>query len=155
MRYYHRFVVAAPLEAVREFHTRSASMGAITPPPVIAQVHRAPAVLREGDEMEFTLWLGPLPLRWLARIDQVTPTGFLDRMLKGPFRRWDHQHTYVPIDANRSEVIDSLDIELSANPLWRLVGRGMVLNLPILFAYRGWKTRRLLEQHSTPSWATR
>ncbi len=31
---------------------------------------------------------------------------------------------------------------------WRLVGMGMWLNLPILFAYRGWKTRQLLE----PSW---
>ncbi|MEZ4584038.1 MAG: hypothetical protein R3A10_20780 [Caldilineaceae bacterium] len=62
-------------------------MGAITPPPVIVRVHRAPELLGEGDEMDFTMWLGPLPIRWLARIEQVTPVTFVDRQLRGPFAR--------------------------------------------------------------------
>ncbi len=32
------------------------------------------------------------------------------------------------------------------HPLWGPVGLGMSLNLPVLFAYRQWQTRRLLDQ---------
>ena len=74
MIYNHRFEVRAPLAAVRDFHNQSASMGAITPPPVIVKVHQAPAILGEGDKMDFTMWLGPLPIRWVARIEDVSAT---------------------------------------------------------------------------------
>ena len=70
MKYTHRFRVEAPLPAVAEFHSRSASMPAITPPPMIVRVHAAPAVLAEGDTMDFTLWAGPIPVRWVARIEE-------------------------------------------------------------------------------------
>jgi ligand-binding SRPBCC domain-containing protein len=121
-------------------------MGAITPPPVIVQVHSAPPVLSEGDRMEFTLWLGPLPVRWLAGIEQVTNISFLDRQIAGPFRRWEHLHTYLPVGPAETSVIDEVTVELADNWFWRLFGLGMWLNLPVLFAFRGWKTRQLLER---------
>ncbi|MGL4648049.1 MAG: SRPBCC family protein, partial [Caldilineaceae bacterium] len=145
MKYHHRFVVNAPLSVVRDFHRQSASMGAITPPPVIVRVHEAPALLGEGDEMAFTMWMGPLPIRWRARIHDVAPYGFRDTLVQGPFTRWSHEHTFVPVDANRTEVFDTLDIELTPYPFWHLVGRMMTLNLPVLFAYRQWRTKRLLD----------
>ena len=144
--YRHRFNVRAPLAQVAEFHAQSASMGAITPPPIIAQIQRAPARLAEGDEMEFTLWLGPLPLRWLARIEDVSPTGFVDRQVRGPFAEWRHRHSYNELPDGGTEVLDEITVTPQAHPFWGLVGRLMWLNLPILFAYRGWKTRRILEQ---------
>lgn len=145
MRYQHRFVVNAPLERVREFHSRSSGMGALTPPPVFVQMHRAPERLAEGDEMEFTLWLGPLPVHWLARMSDVTPTGFLDTQVRGPFARWEHRHTFAVVDADRSEVIDTLEVVPGGNIFRRAVGWSMALSLPLLFAFRQWKTRRLLE----------
>ena len=75
MIYRHRFRVSAPLEAVSAFHSRSAAMAAITPPPLIVQIHQAPRVLADGDEMAFSLWLGPLPLSWRARIEGVPVAG--------------------------------------------------------------------------------
>lgn len=147
MHYRHTFRVNAPLAKVADFHAQSASMGAITPPPVIVRVHHAPPRLNEGDEMDFTLWLGPLPIHWLARIEDVSPTGFVDRQLRGPFGRWVHRHTFVPVNENTTEVIDEIDLSLRAHPWWGLIGLGMWLNLPILFAYRSWQTRRLLSKH--------
>ena len=146
MHYHHRFTVAAPLAAVREFHERSSSMGAITPPPVIVSIHAAPAVLAEGDRMDFTMWLGPLPIRWLAAIEQVTPISFVDRQLHGPFEKWVHHHTFTPIDEQTTTVIDDVEAQVSRHWFWRLVGMGMWLNLPVLFAFRQWKTKRLLER---------
>ena len=94
MIYYHRFRVRASLARVAEFHSHAASMPAITPPPIIVQVHHAPPILANGDEMDFTMWLGPLPVHWLARIEAVSPAGFSDRQLRGPFAEWVHRHTH-------------------------------------------------------------
>lgn len=146
LKYRHTFQVRAPLADVAEFHRRSAGMGAITPPPVIARLHRAPARLEEGDEMDFTLWLGPLPLRWLARIENVSLAGFTDRQLRGPFKHWAHRHAFVAVDETTSQVVDEIEASLRKHLLWGLVGLGMWLSLPLLFAYRGWKTRQLLER---------
>ena len=146
MIYRHSFEVAAPQSNVADFHRNSDSMGAITPPPVIVRVHRAPERLSEGDTMDFTMWLGPLPIHWVARIEQTTPVSFVDRQVTGPFGSWRHLHTYVAQDPGKTLVIDQVEAELSDHWWWKLVGMGMWLNLPILFAYRGWKTRRLLER---------
>lgn len=144
MKYRHTFVVKAPIETVTNFHKQAESMAAITPPPVYIQMHQAPSPLTEGAEIEFTLWL-PLPVRWLARIEDVTPTGFTDRQLRGPFRAWIHRHTFVARDENTTEVIDEIEGQIRPHPLWGAIGWGMWLNLPLLFTYRAWKTRRLLE----------
>jgi ligand-binding SRPBCC domain-containing protein len=146
MIYRHSFEVAAPQSVVADFHCNSDSMGAITPPPVIVRVHNAPEQLSEGDEMDFTMWLGPLPIHWVARIEQTTPVSFVDRQISGPFASWRHLHTYVAHGPEKTLVIDQVEAELSDNWWWKMVGTGMWLNLPILFAYRGWKTRRLLER---------
>lgn len=146
MRYQHRFTVKAPLADVAAFHSRSASMGAITPPPIVVRVHAAPAQLTEGDSMDFTLWLGPLPVRWVARIEQTSATRFVDRQMRGPFAQWEHHHTFVPVDAGQTEVIDQVTAHLHKNWFWKLVGASMWIGLPALFAYRAWKTRRLLSR---------
>jgi ligand-binding SRPBCC domain-containing protein len=151
MKYVHRFQVSAPLAAVAEFHRQAASMGAITPPPIVVEVHRAPAQLGEGDEMEFTLWMGPLPIRWLAVIEHTSPTSFMDRQLRGPFDRWVHRHTFVPLADGRTEVLDEVEARPASHWFWRLLGMGMWVNLPILFAYRAWKTKQLLEAAHRPA----
>ncbi|HXF61290.1 MAG TPA: hypothetical protein VNK95_06720 [Caldilineaceae bacterium] len=145
MRYTHRFTVRAPLAKVAAFHRRAASMAAITPPPIIVQMHRAPVELADGAEVAFTLWLGPLPLRWQALMDQVSDHGFRDRMLSGPFASWVHQHRFIPLDGQTTEVVDEIEASLPAGFSRRVVALGMWLGMPLLFAYRAWRTRRLLE----------
>jgi ligand-binding SRPBCC domain-containing protein len=120
-------------------------MPAITPPPIIVRVHRAPARLGEGDEMDFTLWAGPLPLRWLARIEDASPAGFTDRQLRGPFAAWAHRHTFVRVTDEITEVVDQVAAQIKRHPFWGPVGLLMWAGLPLLFAFRGWQTRRLLE----------
>jgi ligand-binding SRPBCC domain-containing protein len=148
MRFQHRFRARASLAAVAEFHSQTASLAVLTPPPVFVRVHRAPTIQHAGDEVGFTMWFGPLPIRWLAQIDQVWDTGFVDRQVRGPFREWEHRHSFAPVDATTTEVIDEVQAELSSHWLWRIVGGGMWLNLPLLFAYRGGQTRRALESAS-------
>jgi ligand-binding SRPBCC domain-containing protein len=146
MKYKHTFQVKAPLVEVADFHSRAQSMAAITPPPIVVRMNHVPSVLGEGDRMDFTMWMGPLPIRWLAQIENVSPLGFSDRQLSGPFKTWLHRHSFAEVDENITEVIDEITAELRPQFVWGLVGRLMWLGLPLLFAYRGWKTRRLLEK---------
>jgi ligand-binding SRPBCC domain-containing protein len=145
MKYRHQFRVRAPLTAVAEFHTQSASMGAITPPPIIVRITHAPARVMEGDEMAFTMWLGPVPLKWVSHIDNVSGQGFSDRQVNGPFQDWTHRHTFAALSEATTEVRDEVQARLRKHVLWGPLGLAMWLGLPLLFAYRSRQTRRLLE----------
>ena len=146
MLYRHSFTVQAPLSKVASFHAHSRSMGAITPPPVIVRIHSSPGALSEGDEMAFTLWLLFLPIHWVARIQEVSPAGFTDVQVRGPFAAWRHKHSYVQRDDQFTEVQDEVEAALSPNPVKWLIGAGMWLSMPVLFAFRGWKTKKLLQE---------
>jgi ligand-binding SRPBCC domain-containing protein len=145
MKYRHTFEVQAPLAEVVDFHTSAASLKAITPPLIPMQLHHAPQQMGDGDEMAFTMWLGPLPARWEARVEDVSPAGFLDRQLRGPFASWSHRHRFLALDEGWTEVVDEVEARLKPHLLWGAVGLAMWIGLPLLFAYRAWKTRRLLE----------
>ena len=100
--------------------------------------------MADGSISDFTMWLGPVPIRWVAVHSDVSDQqGFTDSQQSGPFGAWVHRHTFRAIDANTTEVVD----EIQAEP-GNLISRFMWLNLPILFAYRGWKTRRVLSMNS-------
>ena len=145
MIYTHHFQVRASLATVAAFHRRSASLAAITPPPILIQMHRAPHLLQAGDSMDFTMWLGPLPVRWLSRIKHAEPTGFIDVQERGPFAMWVHRHIFVEEGEELTGVVDEVFVSLhETNRLWQLIGIAMWLGLPFLFTYRTWQTRRLL-----------
>ncbi len=152
MKFRRTFIVNAPLKTVAAFHAQSASMAAITPPPIIAQIKSAPEILREGDTMAFVLWLGFIPIFWKAKIENVSPNGFTDRQLRGPMAHWTHRHTFKRLSPKRTRVIDEIDASLKKDPLGFLIGGMMWLGLPVLFAFRGRKTKKLLSSPTKSKW---
>ena len=146
MKFTHTFRVRAAQETVAEFHRSAASLRAITPPVIPMRIHAAPPRMNDGDTTDFTMWLGPLPVRWVARVDQISGAGFVDRQEQGPFQLWVHTHRFVAVDATTTDVQDSIEAELGVGFTNRLKSLLMWLGLPFLFAFRGWQTRRLLEK---------
>jgi len=144
MRFSHRFEVAATLEDVGRFHRRGESLAAITPPIVPISGVEAPASIGEGDQMEFTLWFGPLPVRWVARITETGPHGFVDEQIRGPYASWVHRHSFRRTSDGGTEVHDEVQARLKRHPLWSAVGVVMWLGLPLLFRYRAARTRSLI-----------
>ncbi|GAB4280546.1 MAG: hypothetical protein Kow0080_33540 [Candidatus Promineifilaceae bacterium] len=140
MEYIHKFTVDAPLTAVSQFHRDSRALRLLTPPPMWVQFHKVEP-MAEGSTADFTMWLGPLPIRWTAVHTNVTPYSFVDTQQKGPFQFWQHTHTFRTLANGRTEIIDKIEAEPG-----NLISRFMWLTLPILFAWRGWRTRRELSK---------
>lgn len=145
MRYQHEFRLNAPLDQVAAFHGQSANMAAITPPPISVRIHQAPEQLADGSVMNFTLWMGPVPVNWISQIEAVSPNGFIDRQLSGPFKFWLHQHRFTALSDGITLVQDEIQAELKPHPWWGLVGLAMWLGMPVLFYFRARQTRRLLQ----------
>jgi ligand-binding SRPBCC domain-containing protein len=143
----HHFVVRAPLAAVSAFHRDASGLQRLTPPPIVVQFNRVEP-LAEGSLADFTLWLGPFPVRWVAVHSEVDPlSGFTDTQAAGPSRYWRHTHRFEVIDSVHTRV--SEHIEHAHHPGWRgLVSRFLFnsLALRLLFTYRGIITRRALER---------
>ena len=146
MKYERSFTVQAPLEKIIAFHRAASSLKAITPPFFFMSGLQAPPTLKDGDEMGFTLWMGPIPVRWQARIENVSPQGFDDILVKGPFQSWVHAHRFEAISETETRVSDQITFQIRKHLLWGPLGLIMAIGLPILFWYRARKTKTLLEE---------
>ena len=142
----YSFVVDAPLAAVRDFHRDTSALKKLTPPPTIVQL-RSIEPLADGSVSEFTLWVGPLPLRWKAVHRGVSDHGFTDVQATGPAAKWEHTHSFVPLADGRTEIREHIEFEHKPGP------RGLDTrflfsrpNLLFMFGYRRWVTRRALRQ---------
>jgi ligand-binding SRPBCC domain-containing protein len=117
---------------------------------MIMQVHRFEP-LSEGSVSDFTLWLGPVPIHWIAIHSNVDfPRGFTDSQQQGPMKYWSHTHTFSAENERVSRVSEHIEYEhRSGLPglLSRLLFSGPGLHL--LFAYRQMTTRRILRKRGS------
>ena len=140
----YAFTVAAPLAAVRDFHRDTSALKRLTPPPTFVQLH-AIEPLAEGSVSRFTLWVGPLPLRWTAVHRNVSDRGFTDVQAKGPARKWEHTHSFVPLDDRTTEIREHIEFE-HKDGFQGVVTRILFSqpNLWLMFTYRKLVTRWFL-----------
>lgn len=142
--YKHRFGVAAPIESVANFHSDTRALRMLTPMPVQFNMVEP---LSEGSRADFTMWAGPIPIRWVALHSNVSQLhGFEDSQERGPFEFWHHKHTFMAIDDHFSEVIDEIESQFGKGFVNGLISRLMWWSLPLLFSFRGWHTKRELEK---------
>ena len=137
----YAFRVNAPLAAVRDFHRDTSALKRLTPPPTIVQLH-AIEPLGEGLVSKFTLWVGPLPLRWTAVHRDVSDRGFTDVQAAGPAAKWEHTHSFVPVSDDVTEIREHIEYEHKPGPIG-LVTRVLFAkpNLLGMFFYRSLVTR--------------
>lgn len=136
------FVVEAPRSAVAAFHHDARALRRLTPPPMWVQLHEVEP-MGEGSMADFTLWLGPMPIRWVARHTGVGSDGFTDTQVRGPMKRWVHTHRFEALGPDRTLVREHIEYEHpeGARGLWTRALFAQV-GLKGLFTYRKMVTRR-------------
>jgi ligand-binding SRPBCC domain-containing protein len=139
--------VAAPLAEVAAFHHETAVLKQLTPPPIFVQLHEAQP-LADGSISRFTMWFGPLPIRWVAVHSAVDPgRGFVDTQVRGPLKSWRHQHSFEAGENGQTVLRERVAYE--HRPGLAGVFSRVLFNRPalrLLFAYRKWVTRRALSR---------
>ncbi len=148
-----KFNVAAPVTAVSNFHHDTRILKKLSPPPIFVQIHRFEP-LGEGSEAEFTLWFGPLPLRWLAVHSNVSKNGFTDTQQSGPLKSWQHTHRFTAVSPQTTLVHEH--IQYSHKPgLSGLLTRLLFNKAGLygLFTARKWLTRWYISQQQSKTTA--
>ena len=145
-RFRHTFTVNAGISDVAAFHGSTQALKKLSLPLIGIQFHRLEP-LAENSISDFTMWIGPFPVRWVARHEEVIPDrGFVDVQESGPFQIWRHRHSFVSLNDSHTKVIDEIEYEYSRIPWWYFTGHLMAWNLPLTFAYRAWVTRKSLQK---------
>jgi len=123
--------VAAPIDSVARFHAAPRIIRRLTPFVVPMSMHRTDP-LAEGAISEFTLWFGPLPVRWTALHVDVDPrSGFTDLQIAGPFRFWKHTHRYEPAHGGATLIVEHVDYQHAGGRPGRLTR--LLFSRPMLF----------------------
>lgn len=88
--------VQAPLDVVFDFFSHPANLEALTPAHLRFQILTpGPLEMRQGQIIDYRISLRGLPMRWRTRISEYEPPHrFADVQERGPYRLWDHRHTF-------------------------------------------------------------
>ncbi len=149
-----RSIMPAPADELYEYHARPGAFKRLAPPWQKLRVLEQSGDVT-GGRVAFEVRFGPVKRRWTAEMGGSVPgRQFVDRQLDGPFSAWEHTHRFVPVDDERSELIDHIEYRLPAGGITDAVGEGPAgRTLERFFRFRHERTRRDFERHAV--WAGR
>ena len=110
----------------------------LTPPPI---------EVRSGCLIDYRIRLHGIPIRWRTEISSWDPPySFTDRQLSGPYRLWEHFHTFEEV-AGGTLVSDRVRYRALGGKLvnWLFVQS----DLKRIFSYRGMKMREIFASCQT------
>jgi ligand-binding SRPBCC domain-containing protein len=146
LHFKHSSIIDAPVEVVWKFHDRSDILQILTPPWQPIQVICREGGLNEGAITEFRLFVGLLPLTWLARHTEYEEYKlFTDKQITGPFEYWVHRHEFET-ENGKTRLTDNISYSMPGGDAVEFVSGWLVqLQLEAMFRYRHFVTKRECE----------
>jgi ligand-binding SRPBCC domain-containing protein len=140
-------VLPHPRAIVFQFFADAYQLEAITPPWLrFVVLNPPPITMQAGVRIDYRLRLHGLPIRWQSVISAwEPPLRFVDEHLRGPYRRWHHEHRFEPVDGG-TLCRDVVDYEV---PGGRFVDRFFVRrDLREIFRFRQQKLAELFAEQA-------
>jgi ligand-binding SRPBCC domain-containing protein len=80
-----------------QFFADPANLERLTPGWLRFQIlSEAPQPMKEGARLDYRLRIHRVPIKWQSEITAWNPPHrFVDRQTKGPYRFWEHEHTFL------------------------------------------------------------
>ncbi|MBW4556886.1 MAG: cyclase [Trichormus sp. ATA11-4-KO1] len=146
LHFQHSSVINAPPEVVWKFHERPDILQLLNPPWQPVQVVRREGGLEVGAITEFRLFLGPLPLTWLARHTECEQNClFIDEQISGPFESWVHRHEFAP-ENGKTRLTDAVAFSMPGGDTIEFISGWLIkVQLEAMFRYRHHVTKRECE----------
>jgi NADH dehydrogenase len=156
----HRLVasqlVPRPIEEVFAFFSRPENLGRITPPSMGFEFLTDDRDMRDGLVIRYRIrpLLG-IAMTWTTRIAAFEPPHrFRDTQLSGPYRRWEHTHTFETVPGG-TLVHDEIEYEVPFGPLGDLANALLVRSeLQRIFRHRAETIRTVFAASAPPTGLT-
>lgn len=103
-------VVDLPRDEVFPFFADAMQLEKITPPFLnFSVLTQQPIEMAKGLLLDYKLFLHRIPIKWRTEIAAWDPPyRFVDTQLRGPYKRWYHEHTFEELEGNKTLVKDSV-----------------------------------------------
>jgi ligand-binding SRPBCC domain-containing protein len=130
-------LINAPVETVWRFHERPDILQILTPPWQPVQIVRREGGLGVGALSEFRLWIGPIPVQWIAVHTDCQPNQlFVDEQQTGPMDSWRHRHIFEA-QGTKTRLTDAITYALPGGQTLESLLEGWVnTRLSDMFDYR-------------------
>jgi ligand-binding SRPBCC domain-containing protein len=118
----HRSPMSASAETVYAFHAEPGALQFLTPPWEKMEILAITGpISQRGSQVKLRIHLGPLSQTLIAENVAHEPNRmFRDKMIRSPFRFWEHTHLFLSESATTSFLEDRVDYELPLGWLGRL-----------------------------------
>lgn len=148
---HQRAVLPASLDAVCDFFSRAENLGPMTPAGATMRIDTPrPLPTGEGARVEYTLRVGPAPLRWVTEFEVWDlPRRFVDVQVRGPFAAWWHEHRFEALADGSTQMDDTVYYRVPFGPLGWLADRLFVR--PRLRAIFGFRAQALRLRFGAPA----
>lgn len=143
-------VVQSPIDKVFDFFSSAENLEAITPPWLNFRILTPlPLEMKQGALLDYKIRLHMIPIRWRTEIAKWQPPHrFVDQQLKGPYKRWWHEHTFVDLGQGRTLVRDEVHyIPRGGGLIHRLMVKP---DLKKIFAYRQQELAKIFDVYDGP-----
>ena len=129
---------AKPVEEIFRFFSNAENLGLVTPPHLKFEIITPlPIEMKKGALIEYRLKIHQIPLYWQTEITVWEPPfRFIDIQLKGPYRKWIHEHRFERV-GNKTKMSDQLEYAVPGGPLAPFINKIFVSkDVKKIFSYR-------------------
>lgn len=147
LNFQYSSLINAPVKVVWKFHERNDILQLLTPPWQPVEVIRREGGLEVGAISEFRLWIGIIPITWLARhIEYKQYEYFTDQQIEGIMQSWVHRHQFA-LENGQTRLTDVITYALPGETLTEsFLGWWINSRLEEMFRYRHQVTKRECEK---------